>query len=125
MEEIVAAVSRGDVIESGDGVRIRPARPTPDPGDSTIADPAVDGDGYAWLFVETVETEFDLHVGFSDPFVADHDAQIERSVEFIRSLPGVTSAFRQDPEEILVAGTRDARRVRDILIVWFAEQGAP
>jgi hypothetical protein len=123
MDEILAALTRGDVIDStSDGVRIRPATPTPDPGDSTIADPEVDADGYPWLYVETVESEFDLEVGFSDPFVADHDADIERSVEFIRSLPGVASAFRQDPEQILVIGTRDARRVRDSLVTWFAEQ---
>ena len=33
-----------------------------------------------------------------------------------------SSAFRQDPEQILVIGTRDARRVRDSLVTWFAEQ---
>jgi hypothetical protein len=123
MDEILAALPRGDVIESSShGVRIRPATPTSDPGDMTIAEPAVDADGYPWLYVETVETESDLEVGFSDPFVADHDADIERSVEFIRSLPGVASAFRQDPEQILVIGTRDARLVRDSLIAWFAQQ---
>ncbi len=123
IDDIVAALRRGASIDAtSDGLRIREARPTPDPGDTTIAEPAIAADGYPWLYVETVETDFDLHVGFSDPFVADHDTEIERSVEFIRSLPGVASAFRQDPEEILILGTRDALRVRNSLVTWFAEQ---
>lgn len=106
-----------------DGVAVRDPRPTPDPGDETIAEPAVDASGEPWLYVEHPDDpdfEFDLDVSYSDEFTHDHDADIDDSVAFLRSLPGVTTAFRQDPEQILVAGTRDARRVRDCLIEWWA-----
>jgi hypothetical protein len=121
-DDITAALQSGQIIESTpEGVRIRAPLPSPGPGDETIAGPAVDDSGDPWLYVEVPEIgfEFDLEVGFSDPFVADHDDEIERSVEFLMTLPGVRAAVRQDPEQIFVLGTRDARRIRDALIVFF------
>jgi hypothetical protein len=122
--DIASAVRDGKVIEfTSDGVRVRDPRPTPDPGDKTAAEPVLDASGEPWLYVEHPDDpdfEFDLEVGYGDHFTHDHDADIEESVAFIRSLPGVTSAFRQDPEEIFVVGTRDALRVRDSLVEWWA-----
>jgi len=124
-DEIVDALTRGKAIDwdSEGGVRIRDVQPADDPGDLTTAEPAVDAAGWEWLYVEAfADDKFDMEVGFSDPFVADHDTEMEQCVEFVRSLPGVSRAFRQDPEQILIVGTRDARRIRDSLVVWFAER---
>jgi hypothetical protein len=121
--ELVEALKAGKVLESTPGgMSIRDLKPTPDPGDTTVAEPALDESGYPWLHVEALsDAEDDLRIGFSDPFVADHDSDIDRCVEFVLSLPGVDSAFRQDPEEIFVVGTRDARRIQDSLVTWFGE----
>lgn len=106
---------------SADGVFVRDGRAAPDPGDGSVADPALDADGEPWLFVEQVHEELDgidLHVGFSDRFTYDHGADLDDAVALLRGLPGVTSAERQDPEEVLVVGTRDAVRLRDALVLW-------
>ena len=126
-DEIIEALTLGkSLARDSNGVpRIRDVQPTQDPGDLTVAAPAVDAAGERWLHVEAfVDGDVDMEVGFGDVFTADHDAEIEQCVEFVRSLPGVTRAFRQDPEQILIVGTRDALRIRDSLIVWFGERAA-
>ena len=55
---------------------------------------------------------YDLDVSFSDDFTYEHDAEIEEAVLFLRTLQGVESAERQDPEQILVIGTRWARQLK-------------
>jgi hypothetical protein len=123
MDEIVTALESGKVLRGiADGVQMRLPQPASDPGDATLAEPAVDESGEPWMYIEHVndpDFEFDLEVGFSDAFARDHDEEIERAVSFLRSVPGVESAFREDPEQIVIIGTRDARRIRDILLGWW------
>jgi hypothetical protein len=126
IDELIAALEAGKAVESapGRGVRIESSHAAPDPGDLTIAEPLIGADGEPWLFVEYVDDEgfgFDLEVGFGSEFTYTHDDAIEQAVEFLRSLPGVTSAFRQDPEQILINGTRDALRIRESLRSYFAK----
>ena len=125
-DEILRGLEDGKLIEaSADGARVADSEGTTDPGDLTQAEPAVDASGEPWLYVEWVSDDgfdYDLEVGFSDEFAHQHDTEIDDAVGFLRTLPGVRSALRQDPEQILVVGTRDALRVRDALVGWWAKR---
>ena len=126
-EEILNALVDGKLIEttSDDGIRIEEAVAPPDPGDGTIADPVVDDSGEPWMYVgrpDDAEFGFDLVVEYSDEFAAKNGAAIEESVAFLRSLPGVVAAFRDDPEQAFVIGTRDAVRLRDSLVGWWDQR---
>jgi hypothetical protein len=125
-DAILGALESGASVQrTPDGVKISEPNHLPDPGDRTVAQPALDANGEPWLFVEALDDpdfEFDLEVGYSDVFAHEHDRAIDESLEFLRSLPDVRSAFRQDPEEILVLGTRDAQRIQDELLVWWSER---
>jgi hypothetical protein len=123
VDELIAALQSGKAVDYGpNGPRIRDPQPTADPGDATSAEPAVDASGDPWLYVERWPFDFDLEVGYSDEMCAFHDAEIEESIMFLRSLPGVETAVRGDPEQIFILGTRDARRIRDSLIAWWSDR---
>jgi hypothetical protein len=123
VDEIMEALMSGKAVDyTGEGARIRTPRSSSDPGDTTTAEPAVDPSGEPWLYVELSLGECDLEVGYSDAMCAFHGTEIEESVEFLRSLPGVSSASRGDPEQVLIVGTRDARRIRDSLVAWWSDR---
>jgi hypothetical protein len=123
LDELVQGLRNGKVIQSTPGgMHVRDPVATPDPGDVTEAEPAVGADGHEWMYVEHVEdsVEVDLWIEFSDDFTYEHKVDFDDAAAFLKTLPGVRSAEQQDPGQILLVGTRDAQRIQDSLLEWWA-----